>query len=125
MRHYAMANSEKHSESGGRRGGIEPAKKQSLAALVSYETGSVVSRTIIDREAGTLTIFAFDEGEGLSEHTAAYDALLYVLEGEALVTVSSVANQMNSGEAIVLPAGKPHSVRATSRFKVLLAMIRG
>ena len=119
-----MANSEKHPETRGRRGGIEPAKKQSLAALISYEPGSVVSRTIIDRGAGTVTLFAFDEGEGLSEHTAAYDALLYLLEGEAVVAVSGVANQMRSGEAIVLPAGKPHSVRATSSFKMLLTMIR-
>jgi quercetin dioxygenase-like cupin family protein len=119
-----MANEAEHSEPQGRRGGIEPARKQSLAALVSYEPGSVVSRTIIDRRAGTVTLFAFDEGEGLSEHTAAYDALLYLLEGEATVTVSGVTNQMKDGEALVLPAGKPHSVRATSKFKMLLTMIR-
>ena len=71
-----------------------------------------------------MTLFAFDEGEGLSEHTAAYDALLYLLEGEATVTVSGVTNQMKDGEALVLPAGKPHSVRATSKFKMLLTMIR-
>jgi quercetin dioxygenase-like cupin family protein len=120
-----MSNTEKHLETKGKRGGIEPAKKQSLGTLVSYEPGSIVSRTIVDREAGTVTLFAFDEGEGLSEHTAAYDALLYLLEGEAVVTVSGVPNKMRSGEAIVLPAGKPHSVRAVSRFKMLLTMIRG
>jgi quercetin dioxygenase-like cupin family protein len=119
-----MVNSEKHTETKGRRGGMEPARKRSLADLVSYDAGSVVSRTIIDRGAGTVTLFAFDEGEGLSEHTASYDALLYILEGEAVVTVSSAANQMKEGEAIVLPAGKPHSVRATRRFKMLLTMIR-
>lgn len=104
---------------------MEPALKQNLAALVSYGAGSVVSRTIIDRGAGTVTLFAFDEGEGLSEHTAAYDALLYLLEGEAAVTVSGVTNRMKEGEGIVLPAGKPHSVRASSRSKMLLTMIRG
>lgn len=103
---------------------MEPARKQSLTTLVSYESGSVVSRTIIDRGAGTITLFAFDEGEGLSEHTAAYDALLYIMEGEAVVTVSGVSNNMKEGEAIVLPARKPHSVRATTRFKMLLTMIR-
>ena len=72
-----------------------------------------------------MTLFAFDEGEGLSEHTAAYDALLYIMEGEAAVTVSGATNEIKEGEAIVLPAGKPHSVRATSRFKMLLTMIRG
>ena len=119
-----MANGEKSSETMRRRGGVEPAKKLSLASLVSYETGSVVSRTIIDRGAGTVTLFAFDEGEGLSEHTAAYDALLHILEGGALVFVSGVGNELKAGEAIVLPAGKPHSVRATARFKMLLTMIR-
>jgi quercetin dioxygenase-like cupin family protein len=119
-----MTNSKNHAVTGGRRGGIEPAEKQSLADLVSYEPGSVVSRTIIDRGAGTVTLFAFDEREGLSEHTAAYDALLNILEGEAAVAVSGVTNRMKEGEAIVLPAGKPHSVRAISRFKMLLTMIR-
>lgn len=124
LRLHVMSNGEKGSETKRRRGGMEPAKKQSLTSIVSYEPGSVVSRTVIDRVAGTVTLFAFDEGEGLSEHTAAYDALLYILEGEALVTVSAVSNEMKAGEAIVLPAGKPHSVRATGRFKMLLMMIR-
>jgi len=119
-----MANNKRGSDAARRRGGIEPARKQTLANLVSYEPGSVVSRTIINRGAGTVTLFAFDLGEGLSEHTAAYDALLYILEGEALVTISGVVNELKVGEAIVLPAGKPHSVRATARFKMLLTMIR-
>lgn len=119
-----MSNTEKPSENAGRRGGIKPASKEDLAALVSYGSGSVVSRTIIDSRAGTVTLFAFDEGEGLSEHTAAYDALLYILEGEASVTISGVKNELKVGEAIILPAGKPHSVRANARFKMLLTMIR-
>ena len=100
------------------------AKKQDLVSLVSYQPGSIVSRTIIDHKAGTVTLFAFDEGQGLSEHTASYDALFHVLEGEAQVTVSGEASQVSEGEAIILPAGKPHSVRATKRFKMLLTMVR-
>ena len=84
----------------------------------------MVSRTIIDRGAGTVTLFAFDVGEGLSELTAAYDALLYILEGEASVTISGTSSELKEADAIVLPAGKPHSVRATARFKMLLTMIR-
>jgi len=103
---------------------MEPAKKQSLSDLVSYEPGSVVSRTIIQHRAGTVTLFAFDEGEELSEHTAAYDALLEVVEGEVQVIISGAASEMEEGEAIILPAGKPHAVRATTRFKMLLTMIR-
>jgi quercetin dioxygenase-like cupin family protein len=107
-----------------RRGGLEPALKQDLSSLISYQPGSVVSRTIVEHRAGTVTLFAFDEGEGLSEHTAAYDALLHVLEGEAEVTIAGEGNQVKGGEAIILPAGKPHAVRATKRFKMLLTMIR-
>jgi len=118
-----MVESKKGSETL-RKAGMEPAKKQSLRELVSYGAGSVVSRTIIDRRAGTVTLFAFDEGEGLSEHTAPYDALLFVIEGNALVTVSGTGNDLKSGEAIVLPAGKPHSVRASTKVKILLTMIR-
>jgi quercetin dioxygenase-like cupin family protein len=103
---------------------MEPGEKQYLSGLVSYEAGSIVSRTIINRETGTVTLFAFDEGEGLSEHTAAYDALLYVMEGEALVTVEGVDNDLKQGEGIILPAGKTHAVRAVAQFKMILTMIR-
>ena len=103
---------------------MEPGKKQNLSDLVSYEVGSIVSRTIINSEKGTVTLFAFDEGEGLSEHTAAYDALLYVMEGEALVTVGGVGNDLKQGEGIILPAGKTHAVRAIARFKMILTMIK-
>jgi len=98
--------------------------KHALDGLVAYGKGSVVSRTIIDRGAGTVTLFAFDEGEGLSPHTPPYDALLYVTEGEALVTIGGVESRLGAGEAIVLPAGQPHAVRAVGRFKMLLTMIR-
>jgi quercetin dioxygenase-like cupin family protein len=105
-------------------GKLQPAQKQSLVSVISYQSDSIVSRTIVDRKAGTVTLFAFDEGQGLSEHTAAYDALLHVLDGEAQVTVSGEESDIQAGEAIILPAGKPHSVRATRRFKMLLTMIR-
>jgi len=83
-----------------------------------------VSRTIISAEAGNVTLFAFDKGEGLSEHTAPYDALLHLLEGEAEVTISGTTSLLEQGEAIILPAGKPHAVRAPKRFKMMLTMIR-
>ena len=108
----------------GRRGGIVPAQKQELSSLVSYQSGSVISRTIIDHNTGTVTLFAFDVGEGLSEHTAVFDALLYILEGKATVTIAGKRNDLGEGEAIILPAGKPHSVRATTRFKMLLTMVK-
>jgi quercetin dioxygenase-like cupin family protein len=105
-------------------GKLQPAQKQNLASVVSYQSDSIVSRTVIDRRAGTVTLFAFDEGQGLSEHTASYDALLHVLDGEAHVTVSGEACDVYEGEGIILPAGKPHSVRAMKRFKMLLTMIK-
>ena len=105
-------------------GKLQPAQKQKLVSVVSYQPDSIVSRTIIDRKAGTVTLFAFDGGQGLSEHTASYDALLHILEGEAQVTISGEAVDIREGEAVVLPAGKPHSVRATRPFKMLLTMIR-
>jgi quercetin dioxygenase-like cupin family protein len=104
--------------------GLVPGQKAIIASLVSYQSGSVVSRTIIHDKAGTVTLFAFDEGEGLSEHTAPYDALLHLLEGEAEVTIVGNRNLMEQGEAIILPAGKPHAVQALRKCKILLTMIR-
>lgn len=101
-----------------------PAKKARLSALVQYQAGSIVSRALVNRKAGTVTLFAFDEGEGLSEHTAPYDALAHILEGEAEITVEGSKNRLSAGEAIVLPAGRPHKVNAPKRFKMLLTMIR-
>lgn len=111
-------------EPSGATRGLTPGQKEAVASLVSYQPGSVVSRTIISERAGTVTLFAFDEGEGLSEHTAPYDALLHLLEGEAEVTISGKSSHLEQGEAIILPAGKPHEVRASKRFKMLLTMIR-
>ena len=95
-----------------------------LAALVEYQAGAVVSRTIVDRKAGTVTLFAFDEGQALSEHTAPFDALVLVLEGEAEVAIAGRAHALRGGEAIVMPANEPHAVRATRGFKMVLTMIR-
>jgi len=93
--------------------------------LIDYQEGSVVSRQIINNDAGTVTLFAFDEGEGLSEHTAPFDALVYVYDGEALVRISGNPFTVKSGELIIMPAHKPHELRAVKRFKMMLVMIRG
>lgn len=95
-----------------------------LANLVDYQQGSVVSRTIIDKKAGTVTLFAFDEEEGLSEHTAPFDALVYLVDGEAEVTISGKPVLLKEGEMVVMPAKKPHALRAVKRFKMVLVMIR-
>ena len=95
-----------------------------LADLVHYQEGSVVSRMIINKKAGTVTLFAFDEGEGLSEHTAPFDALVHILEGEGEVAISGEPFHLRQGEIIMMPANEPHSLKALTRFKMLLTMIR-
>ena len=100
------------------------AKATRLADMIEYQEGSVVSRTILDKEAGTVTLFAFDKGEGLSEHTAPYDAIVYVLEGEVHILISDKAIIMSQGEMAIMPAGKPHALEALSKFKMLLTMIK-
>jgi len=95
-----------------------------LAGLVDYQTGSVVSQTLVKGRAGTVTVFAFDAGEGLSEHEAPFDALLFVVEGHATVRIGGEDHAMNGGEIVRLPANVPHAVQATDRFKMLLIMIR-
>ncbi len=99
-------------------------KPVKLADLIDYQTGSVVSRTVVDKEAGTVTLFAFDAGQGLSEHTAPFDALVYNIEGEVEVTISGKAVTLTKGEMVIMPANKPHALKATKRFKMLLTMIR-
>jgi quercetin dioxygenase-like cupin family protein len=99
-------------------------KASNLADLISYQDGSVVSRTLIDKKAGTVTLFAFDQNQGLSQHTAPYDALLYVLEGEVAVTVAGKPLTLKQGEATILPANQPHALNAKTRFKMLLTMIK-
>jgi quercetin dioxygenase-like cupin family protein len=97
---------------------------RALADLVEYGAGSVVSRAVIKKETGTVTLFAFDAGEGLSEHTAPFEALVCDLEGETEITISGRAHRLKAGDVILLPAGQPHAVKAITRFKMMLVMIR-
>jgi quercetin dioxygenase-like cupin family protein len=100
------------------------AHAQKLKNLADYQEGSVVSKTIIDKSTGTVTFFAFDKGQGLSEHTAPYDALIYIIEGEAEITIGGKPNNLIEGEIIIMPANKSHSLQAVEKFKMLLIMIR-
>lgn len=95
-----------------------------LPDLIDYQAGSVVSRTIIDKKAGTVTLFSFDEGEGLSEHTAPYDALVYILNGEADIIISGKPVRLKKGELTLMPANRPHALSAITKFKMLLIMIK-
>jgi len=100
------------------------AQATNLVNLIDYQEGSVVSRTLIDKKVGTLTLFAFDEDQGLSEHTAPFDAFVYILDGEAEVLISSEAHSVGAGEMIIMPANEPHSLKALEKFKMMLVMIR-
>lgn len=95
-----------------------------LIDLVEYQEGSVVSRAIIDKKMGTVTLFAFDEGQGLSEHTTPYDALVNVLDGEAEIIISGKTFRLKEGEMVIMPANEPHSLNALTKFKMILTMIR-
>ncbi len=95
-----------------------------LANLVDYQEGSVVSRTIVEKNTGTVSLFAFDKGQGLSEHTTPFDALVYIIEGEAGVTISGESFYLKGGETIIMPADKPHALEALSKFKMMLVMIK-
>jgi quercetin dioxygenase-like cupin family protein len=95
-----------------------------LADLVEYQDGSVVSRIVVKAETGNVTLFAFDEGQDLSEHTVPFDGLVHVLEGEVEIRISGKPFHLRIGDAIVMPAREPHAVRALKRFKMLLTMIR-
>ncbi len=101
------------------------AKPLDMARLVEYQAGSVVSRAVIQKKTGTVTLFAFDEGQGLSEHTAPFDALVCILDGQAEVVISGNPHVVKRGEMIIMPAGEPHSLKAMGRFKMMLVMIRG
>ena len=92
--------------------------------LAAYQNGAVVSRTLLKRGGGTVTLFAFDEGQSLSEHTAPFDAVAHVLEGEALITIAGVPLSVPAGDIVLMPANQPHAVAAPRRFKMLLTMIR-
>jgi quercetin dioxygenase-like cupin family protein len=94
------------------------------AAMVEYQTGAVVSRQITKAEGGNVTLFAFDQGQELSEHTAPFDALLHVLEGETEIKISGKPFILKTGDAIIMPASEPHAVKAIKQFKMLLTMIK-
>ncbi|MFP3985577.1 MAG: cupin domain-containing protein [Candidatus Bathyarchaeia archaeon] len=96
----------------------------SLVDLVGYQEGAVVSKTLIDKKTGTVTLFAFDEGQGLSEHKAPFDALVYLIDGEAEVVISGKVLGLKKGEIVIMPANEPHALKAVKRFKMVLTMIR-
>jgi len=100
------------------------AEVMKLKDLVAYQSGAVVSKTLLGAEEGTVTAFAFDEGQGLSEHTAPYDALVIIVEGEVDITISGKSHHLSEGEMIILPANKPHALKAVTKFKMILIMIR-
>lgn len=103
---------------------IEVSKAFHPVASVEYASGSVVSRTIVKKPTGTITLFAFDKGEGLSEHSAPYDAVVQVLDGKAEITIGGTPHQLEAGSAIILPANIPHALSGIERFKMMLTMIK-
>lgn len=98
---------------------VRPLKK-----LVEYQDGAVISRTMVKKPGGTVTLFAFDAGEGLSEHTAAFDALVVLAEGEAEISIARRPHRLSEGDVLLLPANEPHAVKALTRMKMLLVMIK-
>ncbi|HZL43458.1 MAG TPA: cupin domain-containing protein [Verrucomicrobiae bacterium] len=103
---------------------FEPAQVANAATLVDYQSASVVSREILKGATGKVTLFAFDEGEALSEHTSPFDALVQVMEGEVEITISGKLHRVKAGELILMPAQQPHALKALQRFKMILTMIR-
>lgn len=99
-------------------------KISNMKDLVTYQEGSIVSKEIIRKPTGTVTIFAFDQDQGLSEHTAPFDALVCILDGEVEISISGESHHLKSGEMIIMPGGKPHALKALKRFKMMLAMVR-
>jgi quercetin dioxygenase-like cupin family protein len=97
---------------------------QDLAGFVSYGSDAVISKTLLDKSSGTLTLFAFDAGQGLSEHTSPYDAVVQILDGQAMITIDGQDIEVNTGQLIVMPANIPHALAAKEPFKMLLTMIR-
>ncbi|MGZ5437660.1 MAG: cupin domain-containing protein [Pyrinomonadaceae bacterium] len=103
---------------------VKPAEVKNLVDLLQYQDSSIVSRVLLKNKGGTVTLFAFDAGEGLSEHTAPFDALVVVTDGDAEVEIAGESFRVRQGETIILPANRPHAVKATTKFKMLLIMIR-
>jgi quercetin dioxygenase-like cupin family protein len=104
--------------------GIEKAKKIALAGDVSYSSGSIVSKILLKNSAGNLTLFAFDKGQELSEHSAPFDACVQVVEGVGEIIINKEPHRLTAGEFIIMPANIPHAVKAVEQFKMLLTMIR-
>jgi len=102
---------------------VDP-KVLDLKKLVEYQNGSVVSKTLINKKTGTVTLFAFDEGQGLSEHVAPFDAMVNVIDGEAEIRISGKPFHLKAGESIIMPADKPHALKAVKKFKMMLIMIK-
>jgi quercetin dioxygenase-like cupin family protein len=105
-------------------GKVKEAQAAKLVDLIGYQTGSVVSREIISRATGTVTLFAFDAGQGLSEHTAPFDAMVSVLDGQVDITIAGTKNSLKAGDMIIMPANQPHALKALTQFKMLLVMIK-
>jgi len=97
---------------------------QDLAGLVSYQDDAVVSKEVIKKKEGTVTVFAFDKGQGLSEHTAPFDALVYVVDGKVEITIAGKPLELKAGEMIIMPANKTHALKAVEQFKMMLVMIK-
>lgn len=95
-----------------------------LSEMVAYQDFSVVSKTVINKKAGTVTLFAFDKGQGLSEHTAPFDAMVCVLDGEVEIAISGVTHHLKTGDMIIMPANEPHALRAVEKFKMMLVMVK-
>jgi len=95
-----------------------------LAGCIDYQADAVVSKTLIKKETGTVTVFAFDQGQGLSEHTAPFDAMVSVIDGQAEITIAGTAVDVKKGEMVIMPANKPHALKALERFKMMLIMIK-
>ena len=99
-------------------------QKQNLSALAEYQSGSVVSKSLLAKKSGNITLFAFDKGEGLSEHTAPFDAYVQILDGQADITISGKVYSLSAGEMIIMPANEPHALKGVEAFKMLLVMIK-
>jgi quercetin dioxygenase-like cupin family protein len=100
-------------------------KIKNMKEAVKYSDGSVVSQTIIEKKTGTITLFAFAKGQGLSEHSAPYDALVEILDGRAVISIGGEAHEVKAGEYVIMPANMPHALKAVEKFKMLLIMIKG
>lgn len=111
-------------EKGTKAAGFTPAQATPISNLVDYQPGSIVSREIIRKNTGKVTLFAFDAEEGLSEHTSPFDALAQIIEGEVEITIAGKVNRVRAGELILMPANQPHALKALERFKMILTMIR-